>query len=404
MFRYLLCSFALVLLYPTAIDLYLVGLPQIAQDLGASESQLHLAFSIYLAGMAATMLFAGRFADAVGRKPVAIVGATIFIIASALCGAADSTQTFLIARFAQGIGAGSCYVVAFAILRDTLDDQRRAKVLSMLNGITCIIPVIAPVIGHLIMLKFPWQSLFTTMTGIGILVCILSIFILKETKPDKDAEQQTDSNKNLNIANTAKPEMFLERYFISRLIITAMGVTTILTYVNVSPMLIMGTMGFDRGEYSSVMALTALVSMTSSFLAPLALSWLKQSTLMLISQCVLMAAALVLVVSYFGVDNHSLYLVGFGLTCSGFAIGFGVAMNQALSPFSLRAGVASSLLGIAQVCSSGLYIWLMGLLGVSPLNMLLIILLLGSLISLTLILLLGSPLHSGPNEKIVSTA
>ncbi|PKG72820.1 multidrug transporter MdtL [Shewanella sp. GutCb] len=404
MFRYLLCSFALVLLYPTAIDLYLVGLPQIAQDLGASESQLHLAFSIYLAGMAATMLFAGRFADAVGRKPVAIVGATIFIIASALCGAADNTQTFLIARFAQGIGAGSCYVVAFAILRDTLDDQRRAKVLSMLNGITCIIPVIAPVIGHLIMLKFPWQSLFTTMTGIGILVCILSIFILKETKPDKDAEQQTDSNKNLNIANTAKPEMFLERYFISRLIITAMGVTTILTYVNVSPMLIMGTMGFDRGEYSSVMALTALVSMTSSFLAPLAFSWLKQSTLMLISQCVLMAAALVLVVSYFGVDNHSLYLVGFGLTCSGFAIGFGVAMNQALSPFSLRAGVASSLLGIAQVCSSGLYIWLMGLLGVSPLNMLLIILLLGSLISLTLILLLGSPLHSGPNEKIVSTA
>ncbi|PKH57291.1 multidrug transporter MdtL [Shewanella sp. Choline-02u-19] len=404
MFRYLLCSFALVLLYPTAIDLYLVGLPQIAQDLGASESQLHLAFSIYLAGMAATMLFAGRFADAVGRKPVAIVGATIFIIASALCGAADSTQTFLIARFAQGIGAGSCYVVAFAILRDTLDDQRRAKVLSMLNGITCIIPVIAPVIGHLIMLKFPWQSLFTTMTGIGILVCILSIFILKETKPDKDAEQKTDSNKNLNIANTAKPEMFLERYFISRLIITAMGVTTILTYVNVSPMLIMGTMGFDRGEYSSVMALTALVSMTSSFLAPLALSWLKQSTLMLISQCVLMAAALVLVVSYFGVDNHSFYLVGFGLTCSGFAIGFGVAMNQALSPFSLRAGVASSLLGIAQVCSSGLYIWLMGLLGVSPLNMLLIILLLGSLISLTLILLLGSPLHSGPNEKIVSTA
>ncbi|MDF4803563.1 multidrug transporter subunit MdtL, partial [Vibrio parahaemolyticus] len=49
MSRFLLCSFALVLLYPTAIDLYLVGLPQIASDLNASESQLHIAFSIYLA-------------------------------------------------------------------------------------------------------------------------------------------------------------------------------------------------------------------------------------------------------------------------------------------------------------------------------------------------------------------
>ncbi len=50
-----------------------------------------------------------------------------------------------------GVGAGSCYVVAFAILRDVLDDQKRAKVLSMMNGITTIVPVLAPVINHLIM-------------------------------------------------------------------------------------------------------------------------------------------------------------------------------------------------------------------------------------------------------------
>ncbi len=41
--RYLLCSFAFVLLYPTAIDFYLVALPQIASDISASESQLHIA-------------------------------------------------------------------------------------------------------------------------------------------------------------------------------------------------------------------------------------------------------------------------------------------------------------------------------------------------------------------------
>ncbi len=106
--------------------------------------------------MATTMLFAGKIADSIGRKPVAMVGAAIFIAASLLGSMAEQSEAFLIARFTQGIGAGSCYVVAFAILRDTLDDKRRAKVLSMLNGITCIIPVIAPVVYHLIMLKFPW--------------------------------------------------------------------------------------------------------------------------------------------------------------------------------------------------------------------------------------------------------
>ncbi len=155
MSRFLICSFALVLLYPAGIDMYLVGLPRIAADLNASEAQLHIAFSVYLAGMAAAMLFAGKVADRSGRKPVAIPGAALFIIASVFCSLAETSALFLAGRFLQGLGAGCCYVVAFAILRDTLDDRRRAKVLSLLNGITCIIPVLAPVLGHLIMLKFP---------------------------------------------------------------------------------------------------------------------------------------------------------------------------------------------------------------------------------------------------------
>ncbi|PFG58497.1 DHA1 family multidrug resistance protein-like MFS transporter [Vibrio sp. ES.051] len=396
MSRFLLCSFALVLLYPTAIDLYLVGLPQIAADLNASESQLHIAFSIYLAGMATTMLFAGKIADSVGRKPVAVVGAVIFVLASLLGGMAEQPNTFLIARFIQGIGAGSCYVVAFAILRDTLDDQRRAKVLSMLNGITCIIPVIAPVVGHLIMLKFPWPSLFTTMAGMGILVSLLSIFVLKESLQVQVSEENTVSENH--------QEIFFERFFMSRLVITAIGVTTILTFVNTSPILIMNMLGFDRGGYSSVMAGTATISMLISFSAPLALSMFKQQTLMVTSQILLACAAIVLSVAHFYNGPSIYYLIGLGLICAGFATGFGVVMSQALSPFSQQAGMASSLLGIAQVCSSAFYIWFMGFIGVSALNMLVFILVLGSVISLALILLIPNPVHESHYEEVTSAS
>lgn len=48
--------------------MYLVGLPRIADDLNASEAQLHIAFSVYLAGMAAAMLFAGKVADRSGES------------------------------------------------------------------------------------------------------------------------------------------------------------------------------------------------------------------------------------------------------------------------------------------------------------------------------------------------
>ena len=408
MTRFILCSFALVLLYPTAIDLYLVGLPQIAKDLGASESQLHIAFSVYLAGMAATMVFAGKLSDVIGRRPIAITGAIIFTLASFMGSTVENSQTFLIVRFIQGVGAGSCYVVAFAILRDKLDDKRRVKVLSMVNGITCIMPVIAPVIGHLIMLSFPWPSLFITMAGMGGVVSLLSVLVLKETNTTR---QSSMDNLTLNVDTRSQSasqsaivaESFYQRFFLSRLLISSIAVTAILTFVNVSPMLIMNTMGFSRGEYSIAMALTALVSMLTSFAMPLALSYIRQGTLMLVSQILFVAAAVILGLTQLSADSQIISLFGFSLICAGFSIGFGVVMSQALSPYRYRAGIASSILGVAQICSSALYIWLLGLFGVSALNMLLLILLIGGVISAVLILFIPSSLPSLSNEEIIST-
>ncbi|MFB2726723.1 MFS transporter [Shewanella mangrovisoli] len=396
MFRYLLCCFGLVLMYPTGIDMYLVGLPQIANQLGATEAQLHIAFSVYLAGMATTMLFAGSLADRIGRKPITLFGALLFALASYFAARSQSSDLFLIARFVQGVGAGCCYVVAFAILRDVLDDKRRAKVLSMVNGVTCIIPVIAPVIGHLIMLRFQWPSLFYTMAVMGLLVFGLCLFVLRETYSKASFHSQT--------LPRVQAESFKQGFFISRVVITTLGVTTILSYVNVSPMLIMGQMGFDRGQYSNTMAMTALVSMLASFSTPFLLNQFKEKSLILCSQTLFAAAALVFILTQLGWLGQLFNLLGFGLVCSGFAIGFGVTMSQALSPFVARAGVASSLLGIAQVCTSALYIWVMGLLEVSAINILLVILAVGALISITLMLAVPKLSEMVANEQIPESA
>ncbi len=376
--------------------MYLVGLPQIANQLGATEAQLHIAFSVYLAGMATTMLFAGSLADRIGRKPITLFGALLFALASYFAARSQSSDLFLVARFVQGVGAGCCYVVAFAILRDVLDDKRRAKVLSMVNGVTCIIPVIAPVIGHLIMLRFPWPSLFYTMAVMGLLVFGLCLFVLRETYSKASFHSQT--------LPRVQTESFKQGFFISRVVITTLGVTTILSYVNVSPMLIMGQMGFDRGQYSNTMAMTALVSMLASFSMPFLLNQFKEKSLILFSQTLFAAAALVFILTQLGWLGQLFNLLGFGLVCSGFAIGFGVTMSQALSPFVARAGVASSLLGIAQVCTSALYIWVMGLLEVSAINILLAILAVGALISITLMLAVPKLSEMVANEQIPESA
>ncbi|EGR0933176.1 MFS transporter [Vibrio parahaemolyticus] len=391
--RYLMCSFAFVLLYPTAIDLYLVALPQIASDLSASESQLHIAFSIYLAGLASTMIFVGRAADYFGRKPVAMCGAVIFTLASMFAGSAETSDSFLIMRFFQGVGAACCYVVAFAILRDTLDEQKRAKVLSMLNGIICSIPVLAPVVGNLIMIKFPWPVLFTAMAMMGITIGLIACFVLKETLPKKAKRPLLDVSEDTN-------ESLYNHFFISRVVYTSLGVTAILSYVNTSPMIVMDSIGFTRAEYSIAMALLAMVGMTTSFSVPFALSYFKQTTLMFTAQITTLLSAIVILAAHLNGDSSTLYMVGFTLISMGFSMGFGVAMSQALSQFSRKAGLASSMLGIGQISWSALYIWLMATLGVSAVMMLMIALVASGVIGLSIILLFPNHNVSEPHEEI----
>lgn len=264
MTKYVIFSFFLVLIYPLGVDLYLTGLTAIASDLNASEVTLHHAFSIYLMGMVSSMLIAGWCSDNLGRKPVILFGTLIFFLASLSAGLSITEKQFLISRFFQGSGSGFCYVVTFAILRDTLTEQQRAKVLSMINGITCIIPVLAPVLGFIILLYCEWSMMFYLMGAYSLLVFIFCFLGIKETYHKKEIK-----NKKVNLS-VIKPttDSFFTRYFLSRLLISCLGMAVILTYVNISPIVVMQQMNYSTGEYSILMTSLAMISMTISFLMP----------------------------------------------------------------------------------------------------------------------------------------
>ncbi|PSW20607.1 multidrug transporter MdtL [Photobacterium sanctipauli] len=387
MSKLLFCSFALVLMYPLGIDLYLVGLPRIADDLQASEVVLHTAFSIYLAGMATTMLVAGWLADKIGRKPVALIGASIFALSSLLAAYVTNADAFLASRFFQGIGAGFCNVVTYAILRDALNDEQRAKVLSMINGIVCIVPVLAPVLGHFILLRYEWPSLFITQVITATVIGLACLFLLKETKGKATAKPDQQPLASQPLAQ----ESLISPLFISRLMISALGVTAILTYVNASPFLLMNSMGFTTGQYSTAMAALAGVSMATSFSAPKLLTLWGQKRMVITAMILFIVSGSLIFATTLGLLPNPISLIGFALICAGFSMGFGSVMSQALSPFSQRAGVASSVLGICQVSFSAGYISIMGGLGFSAETMLTSLLIFTGIISIILMLVI--PFH-----------
>ncbi|WP_265693078.1 MdtL family multidrug efflux MFS transporter [Providencia rustigianii] len=379
MTKYVLFSFWIVLIYPLGVDLHLTGIPYIAADLNATESQLHVAFSIYLAGMASTMLVAGWCADHIGRKPVVLVGATVFAISSIMAGNSTSIDVFLMARFLQGIGAGFCYVVTFAILRDVLSPQRRTKVLAAMNGVTCIAPVLAPVIGFAILLAYHWSMMFYFMAAyavISIIVCLVSI---KETKPV--ARKETDESTS----QPETPEKIFNHFFVTRLIVSCFGMAVILTYVNVAPIILMGNLGFTTGQYSTAMTALAMVSMGTSFLMPKLISQFNSQSLLNTALGLFLFNAVILSVYLFAYPNLVLLFIVFAFCGMGFSMQFGIIMSQALSPFARKAGIASSILAISQLSFASVYIWVMGAIGTPSISMLLIILLAAGVIGMALL-------------------
>src|ERR671919_582951 len=76
-----------------------VALPSIKDDLGFTQSSLAWVVNAYLIAFGGLLLLAGRLGDLIGRKSVFMVGLAVFTVASLLCGAAQSPEMLIAARF-----------------------------------------------------------------------------------------------------------------------------------------------------------------------------------------------------------------------------------------------------------------------------------------------------------------
>ncbi|AKD39106.1 bicyclomycin resistance protein-2 [Pasteurella multocida subsp. multocida OH4807] len=176
---------------PLSIDLYLPSLPTIAQELNTSMEWVQLSVSTFLTGFCVGMLFYGPISDRYGRRVVLLIGMFIYIIASLACSLANSIEQLLVARFLQAFGGGVGPVLGRAIVRDSFPPHRMTHVLSMMQLVTMLAPLLAPFIGGLILLWFGWPTQFLLLAFIGLLCWVITYFFLAETNQNR---QQTPLN------------------------------------------------------------------------------------------------------------------------------------------------------------------------------------------------------------------
>jgi DHA1 family bicyclomycin/chloramphenicol resistance-like MFS transporter len=173
---------SLMALGALGIDSMLPALPVIGADLHVQvENHLQWIVSIYFLGMGIGQLLFGVLSDWLGRKRVLIGGVVIYVVFGLIAACSQNFPFLLILRLFQGLAVATTGVVTRSIIRDLYSGPQMAKVMSISFVVFLLVPILAPSIGQLILLIWPWRAIFLIMSIMGTLTAIWAWIRLPET-------------------------------------------------------------------------------------------------------------------------------------------------------------------------------------------------------------------------------
>jgi EmrB/QacA subfamily drug resistance transporter len=173
--------FAVMLgIFLAALDQTIVGpaLPTIATQLSGNDLYVWVV-TIFLLTSTISIPFWGKLSDLYGRKPIFMIGIVIFLIGSALSGLSQNMQMLILFRGIQGVGAGSLFPVALAIIGDMFSPQERGKYQGLFGAVFGIAFIIGPLVGGFLTEQVSWHWIFYVNIPIG----IVSLIVIQRLLP-----------------------------------------------------------------------------------------------------------------------------------------------------------------------------------------------------------------------------
>ncbi|HAM9496712.1 TPA: Bcr/CflA family multidrug efflux MFS transporter [Escherichia coli] len=186
--RFLVWLAGLSVLGFLATDMYLPAFAAIQADLQTPASAVSASLSLFLAGFAAAQLLWGPLSDRYGRKPVLLIGLTIFALGSLGMLWVENAATLLVLRFVQAVGVCAAAVIWQALVTDYYPSQKVNRIFATIMPLVGLSPALAPLLGIWLLVHFSWQAIFATLFAITV-VLILPIFWLKPTTKARNNSQ-----------------------------------------------------------------------------------------------------------------------------------------------------------------------------------------------------------------------
>lgn len=351
---------ALVATGPVSTDLYLPSLPGLANSFEALESQAQLTLSSFIFGMAIAQLAYGPLADRFGRRPILLIGLSIYAIASAISLFAPTIEILIAARFIQGAGGCAAPVLARAIVRDRWGLESAARIMSIMSSVAALAPAVGPIIGGVLETYFGWRGSFVAMLIYGLAGLLLTAMILPETIRHRDSEATRPSRMIRHYST-----MLSYRRFVGCVLANGFAYGAIFSYISGSSFVLIQYVGLKPYQYSFCFS-AAVIGYIIGATASARLSYRhdvftvmrRGAVVTTIAATALLMTAWVLPVldayALRGISGAVAIVAPVAVIFVGLGLVLPNSQAAAIAPFPQQAGAASGLLGFLVLATAAL--------------------------------------------------
>ncbi len=331
-----------------SIDISAPTLVILPAALGTSATVAGLTLSVFMVGFAAGQLTGGYTSDRYGRRPVLLISLAGYIAAGLGCTMSFSGAALVVFRLFQGVGAGSCSVLAFAIIQDLFESERARRKRSYVTAVFGTVPILAPALGTWTSGLAGWRAVhgILVLAGLALLAVVLLGAVGQSGRPKPATLDQTSVAVRLRN----------DQRFIGLALVNALSYGSIFAYIAGLPVVMIGSMGYTPAAYAAVFASTAaaltLGAWTNGRIVPKYVDATRALNASLVTAAL---ASLALVFCYVARFDAGVTLIPpllIALFCRGV-----IAPNIQHSAIERRrnqAGIASAAIGVSQILMGAL--------------------------------------------------
>lgn len=334
---------ALFALLPLSTDIYLTAMVDLGRDFGVDVAGVQRTMLAFTLGFGVAHLFIGRFADRIGRRPVALIGLAVYTLASVLAALAPSLDLLVAVRVVQGMAAASGPILARTLVRDTVPAERAGRAMAELGTLLGIAPLTAPLAGTWAAHLGGWRATIVVLAVYGATLGLILWRRLPETRP-----AHLHGAEGVSIVR-AFVHLARHRAFLIGIAALATGYGALLTWLTTSGFLLIQGLGQTPFEASLVYTIGSAGFVGGGLVGMrLAQALLPRHILRIAAGLLIVGTAAPLVVLGLGFHHWTAILAAVLPFYVGWGVGQPMAIAIAMRPFPEMAGQASAWLGLFQ--------------------------------------------------------